>query len=67
MIVVTGATGHLGNVLVRKLLENGEDVTVIARSSADLKPLEGLNVESYLRMGGVSQEDLAAVRKRLLG
>ncbi|MGF7117652.1 SDR family oxidoreductase [Methanobacterium oryzae] len=45
MIVVTGATGHLGNVLTRKLLENGENLKVVARSSTDLKPLEGLNVE----------------------
>lgn len=29
--------------------------------------LEGLNMDSYLRMGGASQEDLAAVRRRLLG
>ncbi|MDI6723432.1 MAG: SDR family oxidoreductase [Methanobacterium sp.] len=45
MIVVTGATGHLGNVLVRKLLENRENVKVVARSSADLNPLKGLEVE----------------------
>jgi protein-tyrosine phosphatase len=29
--------------------------------------LDGLNIDSYLHMGGVSQDDLAAVRKRLLG
>jgi protein-tyrosine phosphatase len=29
--------------------------------------LDGLDVESYLRMGGVSQDELAAVRRRLLG
>jgi hypothetical protein len=29
--------------------------------------LDGLNIDSYLRMGGASQDDLAAVRKRLLG
>jgi len=34
---------------------------------AMLSALEGLNIDSYLRMGGVSQDDLAAVRKRLLG
>jgi protein-tyrosine phosphatase len=32
-----------------------------------LGALEGLNIDSYLGMGGVSQADLAAVRKRLLG
>jgi hypothetical protein len=34
---------------------------------AMLSALEGLNIDSYLNMGGVSQDDLAAVRKRLLG
>lgn len=32
-----------------------------------LGAMEGLNIESYLRMGGVSQNELAAVRKRLVG
>jgi protein-tyrosine phosphatase len=34
---------------------------------AMLGALEGLNIDNYLSMGGVSQDDLAAVRKRLLG
>jgi protein-tyrosine phosphatase len=34
---------------------------------AILCALDGLNIDSYLRMGGASQDDLAAVRKRLLG
>lgn len=45
MIVVTGATGHVGNVLVRKLLENEEKIRVFVLPNEDLKPLEGLNVE----------------------
>jgi hypothetical protein len=32
-----------------------------------LSVLAGLDIDSYLRMGGVNQDDLAAVRKRLLG
>lgn len=38
MIVVTGATGNVGRVLVRLLAEAGEDVTAVARrvSSADV-------------------------------
>jgi protein-tyrosine phosphatase len=32
-----------------------------------LSALEGLNIDSYLCMGGTSQDDLVAVRKRLLG
>ena len=34
---------------------------------AILGALAGLNIDSYLIMGGASQADLAAVRKRLLG
>jgi hypothetical protein len=34
---------------------------------AMLNAIDGLDIDSYLRMGGVSQADLAAVRKRLLG
>jgi protein-tyrosine phosphatase len=34
---------------------------------AILSALAGLNIDSYLSMGGVSQDDLATVRKRLLG
>jgi hypothetical protein len=32
-----------------------------------LSALEGLNIDRYLCMGGASQEDLVAIRKRLLG
>jgi hypothetical protein len=34
---------------------------------AILSVLDGLNIDSYLRMGGVSQSEVALVRKRLLG
>jgi protein tyrosine/serine phosphatase len=34
---------------------------------AILSALDGLDIENYLRDGGVSQDDLAAVRTRLLG
>ena len=34
---------------------------------AILSALTGLDIDSYLGLGGVSQDDLAAVRKRLLG
>jgi len=34
---------------------------------AMLSALEGLDIEGYLLMGGASQDDLAAVRVRLLG
>lgn len=45
MIAVTGATGHIGNVLVRKLLAKGEKVRAVVPEFEDLKPLEGLEVE----------------------
>jgi hypothetical protein len=32
-----------------------------------LKALEGLDMESYLRKGGASADDLAVIRRRLLG
>ncbi len=45
MILVTGATGHVGNVLIRKLLQRGEKVRVLVLKDDDLTPLKGLNVE----------------------
>ena len=45
MILVTGATGHLGNVLVRKLVESEESVRVFVHPKDDLTPIEDLDVE----------------------
>ena len=45
MILVTGATGHLGNVLVRKLLAAGELVRVLVLPDDPGLSLAGLNVE----------------------
>jgi dihydroflavonol-4-reductase len=45
MLAVTGATGHIGNVLVRKLLERGDTVRAVVLPGDNLKPLSGLNVE----------------------
>jgi dihydroflavonol-4-reductase len=45
MIVVTGATGHLGNVLVRELLKDKEKVRALVLPEEDLTPLKNLNVE----------------------
>jgi dihydroflavonol-4-reductase len=45
MILVTGATGHIGNVLVRKLLGAGRRVRALVWRGEDTLPLQGLDVE----------------------
>ncbi|HVM71179.1 MAG TPA: NAD-dependent epimerase/dehydratase family protein, partial [Anaerolineales bacterium] len=45
MILVTGATGHIGNVLVRKLLEMGKKVRVLVWRGEDTTPIKELDVE----------------------
>lgn len=44
-VVVTGATGHLGNVLVRALNARGVTPRVVVRPSSDVRALEELQVE----------------------
>lgn len=46
-ILITGATGFLGNNLVRTLLSDGHQVAVTVRQSSDRKPLDGLDVEIF--------------------
>lgn len=45
MILVTGATGFVGNHLVRLLVDRGERVRVLVRPGADPRPLAGMDVE----------------------
>jgi nucleoside-diphosphate-sugar epimerase len=45
MILVTGATGHLGANLVRQLLEDGHLVRVLLRAESDPAAVAGLDVE----------------------
>ena len=61
MILVTGATGHLGANLVRRLLADGEDVRVLVREGSDDRAIAGLPVEEArgdvrvpVRMGQVA-------------
>lgn len=46
VVIVTGATGHIGNVLVRELLARGVDVHALVLPDDDKRPLAGLNVEA---------------------
>jgi dihydroflavonol-4-reductase len=45
MILVTGATGHIGNVLVRQLVHSAEKVRVLILPGEDDLSLASLNVE----------------------
>ena len=46
MWLVTGATGHIGNVLVRKLLERGEQIRALILPGESRESIHGLNVEA---------------------
>lgn len=46
MWLVTGATGHIGNVLTRKLLERGEKVRAMILPGESREPISGLDVET---------------------
>ena len=48
MLLVTGPTGHIGNVLVRELVRRGEKVRALVLPRDDLTPLVGLDVELVL-------------------
>lgn len=45
MILITGATGHIGNVLVRELAARGYPVRALVLPNEDLSPLDNLPVE----------------------
>jgi len=45
MILVTGATGHIGNVLVRKLLAQGEHVRALVWKGEDTSSIRDLELE----------------------
>lgn len=45
MILVTGPTGHIGNVLVRELVRSGCHVRALVLPGEDLTPLQGIDVE----------------------
>ena len=45
MILITGGTGHIGNVLVRKLLRRGEQLRVLLLRGESAASLQGLPIE----------------------
>ena len=63
MVVVTGATGHIGNVLVRELLAKGIGVRALILRGDDESPLADLNIETI--HGDVT--DLASLKSAFTG
>ena len=45
--VVTGATGHIGNVLVRNLYQHGYDITAVVLPSDDISMIESYATIAY--------------------
>jgi len=45
LAVVTGATGHIGNVLVRELVDRGLPVRAMVLPGEGTRPLDGLDIE----------------------
>lgn len=54
-VLVTGATGFVGSWLVRRLLEQGEEVHVLHRPSSSLEELQNLSFVS--RLGDVTDPE----------
>ena len=48
MYVITGATGHTGNVIARKLLAQGQTVRAVGRSADRLAPLAAEGAETFV-------------------
>ena len=48
MYTVLGATGHIGSVITRRLLEKGEKVRAVGRSTARLQPLVQRGAEAFI-------------------
>ncbi len=46
-VLITGATGLLGNNVLRSFLNEGHSAAVIVRNNSDSRPLEGLEVDKF--------------------
>ena len=64
-ILVTGATGHLGNLVILNLLKltNKENIVALARDAAKAKPLSDKGVE--VRVGNYN--DVESLKNALKG
>src|SRR3954452_19352689 len=62
---VTGAAGHLGANLVRRLLAEGEDLRVLVRRGSDNRGVEGLGKQVEVVEGDL--RDLDSLRRALKG
>jgi uncharacterized protein YbjT (DUF2867 family) len=63
MYVVTGATGHTGNVVAKALLNRGEKVRVVGRSADRLKALAAEGAEPF----NADLTDTASITKAFAG
>jgi dihydroflavonol-4-reductase len=62
MNLVTGGTGHIGNVLVRELIKRKEEVRVLALPEEDLSLFEGMEIE-VMRGNVLNRETIEAAFK----
>ncbi|MBX7078344.1 MAG: NAD-dependent epimerase/dehydratase family protein [Nannocystaceae bacterium] len=62
-VFVTGGSGHVGAHLIRRLLEDGEDLRCLVEPGGDRRPFEGLPVE--LVEGDIRDE--AAMHRLIAG
>ncbi|WGS64001.1 NAD-dependent epimerase/dehydratase family protein [Marinitoga aeolica] len=47
MVLITGATGHIGNVLVKKLYEVGEKIRIFVLPNEDTSIFDDMEIEIY--------------------
>ncbi|MBM7559703.1 NAD-dependent epimerase/dehydratase family protein [Marinitoga litoralis] len=47
MILITGATGHIGNILVKRLYDMGEKIRIFVLPNDDISIFDGMNIEVY--------------------
>ncbi|HUI50567.1 MAG TPA: NmrA family NAD(P)-binding protein [Terriglobales bacterium] len=63
MYTIFGATGHIGTIITKTLLEQGERVRVVGRNEARLQPFVQKGAEAFL----ADVKDAAALTKALTG